>query len=269
MKFNEAFEFLAPKLLVTRKTLRNYEGAYKRYLAPTLGCKDISLIDADDIMTAIKDVSPQSGYQAMMVAKSIMREAKARSIISEVKTDRCRTPKISVKPGRFLTWKQIEQLPANRYQDHIRFLALHGLRWGEAVVLTESDIYDGLVHINKSIHGPTKTAAGNRVVPYLGYFKPFPKTRKPLAKVLNTHGVNIHSLRKSYAYILKSNNVHVTTAQRLMGHASAMVTLGIYTMVLDDEIRSTGDVISKMLATEKLTSVNSSHTLQQLHQVLP
>lgn len=268
MKFNEAFELLAPKLLVTKKTLSNYQGAYKRYLAPTLGYREISQIDADDLMTAIKDVPTQSRYQAMMVAKSIMREAKARSIINEVKTDKCRTPKISVRPGKFLTWEQIEQLPPNKYQDQIRFLALHGLRWGEAVVLTESDIYDGLVHINKSIHGPTKTAAGNRVVPYLGYFKPFPKTRKPLAKVLNAHGVNIHSLRKSYAYILKSNNIHVTTAQRLMGHSSAMVTLGIYMMVLDDEIRGTGEVISKMLAREKLTTVNNSHNLQQLHQVL-
>ncbi len=103
-----------------------------------------------------------------------------------------------------------------------------------------------MVHINKSIHGATKSAAGNRIVPYLGHFKKFPKTRKPLAKVLNAQGVNIHSLRKSYAYILKTNNVHVTTAQRLLGHASPMVTLQIYTMVLDDEIRSTGQRLSKV-----------------------
>ena len=37
--------------------------------------------------------------------------------------------------------------------------------------------------------------------------------------------------------------MHVTTAQRLMGHASPMVTLGIYTAVLDDEILSTGKIL--------------------------
>lgn len=246
MKLNEAFDFLSPKLVVSKKTLKNYQGAYKRYLAPTLGCKEICAIEADDLMAAIKSAPPQSAYQAMMVAKTIMREAKARGIIDEVKINNCRSPRIHVKPGKFLTWKQIENLPPNKYSEQIKFLALHGLRWGEAVVLTEADIYDGLVHIDKSIHGPTKTAAGNRVVPYLGYFKPLPKTRKPLAKVLNAQGVNIHSLRKSYAYILKSNNVHVTTAQRLMGHASPMVTLGIYTLVLDDEIRNTGEILSKV-----------------------
>jgi integrase len=144
---------------------------------------------------------------------------------------------------RFLTWDQLADVNLGKYSEQIKFLALHGLRWGEAVALRQEDIYDGLVHINKSVHGATKTKAGVRVVPYVGHFKKFPKTRKPLAKILNAHGVNIHSLRKTYAYVLKSNGVHVTTAQRLMGHASPMVTLGIYTAVLDDEIISTGKIL--------------------------
>ena len=246
MKLDEAFDFLSPKLVITKKTLNNYQGAYRRYLSPKLGQMSIGCIDADDLRKALCCVPPQSAYQALMVCKTIMREAKVRDLIDEVKIDSCKTPRINVKPGKFLTWDQIEKMPANKYSEQIKFLALHGLRWGEAVVLTEEDIYDGMVHINRSIHGATKSAAGNRIVPYLGHFKKFPKTRKPLAKVLNAQGVNIHSLRKSYAYILKTNNVHVTTAQRLLGHASPMVTLQIYTMVLDDEIRSTGQRLSKV-----------------------
>jgi hypothetical protein len=45
----------------------------------------------------------------------------------------------------------------------------------------------------------------------------------------------------------ESNGVHVTTAQRLMGHASPMVTLGIYTAVLDDEIYEAGDILRQKL----------------------
>jgi integrase len=246
MKLDEAFDFLSPKLVITKKTLKNYQGAYKRYLSPALGDRPIASINADDVMDALSDAPPQSAYQALMVCKTIMREAKVRDLIDEVKIDSCKTPRINVKPGKFLTWDQIEKMPNNKYSEQIKFLALHGLRWGEAVVLTEEDIYDGMVHINRSIHGATKSAAGNRVVPYLGHFKKFPKTRKPLAKVLNAQGVNIHSLRKTYAYILKSNNVHVTTAQRLLGHASPMVTLQIYTLVLDDEIRKTGQMLSQL-----------------------
>jgi hypothetical protein len=73
--------------------------------------------------------------------------------------------------------------------------------WGEAVALTQNDIYDGRVHISKSIHGQVKSRAG----------------------------------------------VHVTTAQKLMGHADPGVTLGIYTRFRDEEIDNAGAAIMDSL----------------------
>ena len=67
--------------------------------------------------------------------------------------------------------------------------------------------------------GETYTVAGNRVV-----LLPSP------------HGVTVHSLRKTYAYTLKSSQIHVTTAAKMMGHSNPLVTLKIYTLVLDDGI---------------------------------
>ena len=243
MLFDALATLVMPILPITKKTRSNYQGSYDRYLAPTLGSKRVVLITSDDVMAAIKDAPAQSAYQALMVGKTLMREAKVRHIIDICVTDDCKLPQMHVGQTRFLTWDQLDDINLGKYSEQIKFLALHGLRWGEAVVLKQEDIYDGLVHINKSVHGATKSKAGVRVVPYVGHFKKFPKTRKPLAKVLNANGVNIHSLRKTYAYVLKSNGVHVTTAQRLMGHASPMVTLGIYTAVLDDEILSTGKIL--------------------------
>jgi integrase len=69
----------------------------------------------------------------------------------------------------------------------------------------------------------------------------------PIAKALEPYGVTIHSLRKSYAYFLKSNNVHVTTAAKFMGHSNPLVTLKIYTLVLDDEIDQIGEVLRQKL----------------------
>ena len=232
-----------PVMRITKKTRKNYQGAYSRYLAPKIGASDITHLTSDDFSNALVGLPAQTAYQALMVGKSLLREAKSRNLVSEVVTDNCKAPRISPSSTKFLTWDQLNAIELGKYSEQIKFLALHGLRWGEAVALRQEDIYDGLVHINKSVHGATKTKAGVRVVPYVGHFKKFPKTRKPLAKVLNANGVNIHSLRKTYAYVLKSNGVHVTTAQRLMGHASPMVTLGIYTAVLDDEILSTGKIL--------------------------
>jgi len=85
--------------------------------------------------------------------------------------------------------------------------------------LTNDDIRVDRAYINKSIHGGTKSQSGNRVVPLVGEFASFPKSPKTLRKVLDPHGIHIHSLRHTYAYILKSQGIHVTTAQKLMGHS--------------------------------------------------
>lgn len=250
MNLNTLAELIIPLLNLTKKTNYTYNWSYARHFAPTLGDIDINEITRSQIETIIMKLPSQTGYQALMIMKALFREAEARSWINENPTRGIKAPKIRVKPSRFLTWEEIDNADFGKYQSQIKFLALHGLRWGEAVVLTKNDIRDGLIYINRSIHGDTKTASGVRTVPYIGFFKPLPKTRKPIAKVLSPYGVTIHSLRKSYAYILKSNNVHVTTAQKLLGHASPMVTLAVYTQVLDNEIHETG---ARIISSLRLT----------------
>ena len=247
MNLNTLSELIFPVLGLTKKTQYTYRWSYQKHFAPILGVRTLDSITRSDIEKIILALPNQTGYQALMILKALFREACLRQWITTNPTLGIKAPRIRVKPSRFLTWEQIEKGDFGKYQTHIKFLALHGLRWGEAVVLTADDIRDGLVHINRSIHGDTKSAAGVRTVPYLGYFHPFPKTRKPIARVLKPYGVNIHSLRKSYAYILKSNDVHVTTAQKLLGHASPMVTLAVYTQVLDNEIHETGEKIMASL----------------------
>ncbi|MEI6038410.1 MAG: hypothetical protein WCQ52_01860 [Actinomycetes bacterium] len=115
------------------------------------------------------------------------------------------------------------------------------------------------------IHGATKTMAGVRQVPYFGYFKEFPRTRVPIAKALEPYGVTIHSLRKTYAYFLKSNNVHVTTAAKFMGHSNPLVTLKIYTLVRDDEINLVGDELRKVLTFSPDLVRDTNDMLTQSH----
>ena len=61
-----------------------------------------------------------------------------------------------------------------------------------------------------------------------------------MRRELAEHGEHIHSLRYAYAYLLKTSEVHVTTARKLMGHANPGVTLGIYTRLRDEEIENAG-----------------------------
>jgi len=61
-------------------------------------------------------------------------------------------------------------------------------------------------------HGQTKSKAGIRTVPLVSEFVPLPKSPKTLNRALKEHSVTTHSLRHTYAYLLKQQGVHVTTA---------------------------------------------------------
>ena len=247
MKTSPFFEQVLPYLDITPKTRSNYEGAYRLNLKPYIGHKTLDSITKADLVMALEPLPPQTRYQSLMTARVIFREAKARDLIVENPAASIKPPRISVQPAKFLTWEEVSDIDFGNQTQRIRFLALHGLRYGEAAALQESDIYDGLVHINKSKYGPTKTKAGVRNVPHLSNFEPFPLHQRSIARALAPHGVTVHSLRKTYAYTLKSANIHVTTAAKLMGHSNPKVTLRIYTQVRDDELSTSGSALKAYL----------------------
>ena len=222
-----------PHLPVTPKTLVNYRSAYSKNLHSKIGYKPIQEVTKRDLIDALAPLPPQTKYQTFIETSPLQGVP---------------TPKVHVRPQEFLTWSELSAMDFGRHTAHIRFLALHGLRWGEAAALTEEDIYDGFVHITKSIHGATKTPSGVRKVPLISEFKEFPICQKYVAKALKPYGVTVHSLRKTYAYNLKEAGVHVTTAAKLMGHSNPMVTLKIYTLVRDSEILESGKLISNLIA---------------------
>lgn len=232
-------------LPVRHKTRANYLSVLRLHIFPTLAHREISTINRFDIQSTIHGLPPQTAAMSLAVIKTIFREALAQEIVDASPAHGVTTPKIMVKPREFLTWDEVSRSSFGKYTPQIRFLALHGLRWSEAVALTIDDIRDDRVWINKSIHGQTKSKAGIRSVPLVSPFIAFPKSPKTLRKVLKPFGVDIHSLRHTYAYLLKQQGVHVTTAQRLLGHSDPRVTMGIYTQVLDTEIDDVGLLLSK------------------------
>jgi integrase len=184
-----------------------------------------------------------------MVARVIFREAKERELLDVSPVDTIPTPNVKVRHLKFLTWEELQEIDFGFHTKRIRFLALHGLRYGEAAALTKLDIYDDRVHITKSKYGPTKTKSGVRSVPLMCEFVEFPQFQDRIAKALRPYGVTVHSLRKTYAYMLKQANVHVTTAAKLLGHSNPLVTMKIYTQVLDDEIDKTGVTLKEFFKT--------------------
>jgi integrase len=216
---------------------------YRRYIHPALHQYELDEVKREHIQNLIKILPPQTGATTLAVLKTIFREAIDNAYCENSPAATVRRPRIQVIPRKFIPLPELVNLEFPKFKIQITFLAMHGLRWGEAAALTENDIHGGRVHVTKSIHGELKSRAGIRTVPHVSEFKLFPKTPKALRKELAVYGAHIHSLRHTYAYLLKTSGVHVTTAQKLMGHADPGVTLGIYTRFRDEEIDAAGVAI--------------------------
>jgi integrase len=234
-------------LPIRAKTRSTYLSMLKCHVVPTLGSHSIEAITRGDIQRSLRGLPPQTAAMTLAVIKSVYREAEARGIVDSSPTHGISWPKIMVSPRKFLTWEEVKLADFGNYTTCIRFLALHGLRWSEAMALTDEDIRDGRIYVSKSVHGQTKSKAGIRTVPLMCELPEFPSSPKTLRKVLKPHGVTIHSLRHTYAYLLKQQGVHVTTAQRLLGHSDPRITMGIYTQVLDNEIDEAGFILARAI----------------------
>jgi len=247
LNFNDFARSVISVLPIRQKTRTTYLSAFTRHIEPTLRSKTIYEVSRADVHRVLAPLSPQLAATTLAVLKMLYREGIADGIITSSPVHGVSGPKIFVPPRKFLTWGELSVLEFGKYSSQIQFLALHGLRWGEAVALTTDDVRDGRIYVSRSIHGQTKSKAGVRMVPLIGKFTQIPKSPKTLRKVLKPHGVTIHSLRHTYAYLLKQQGVHVTTAQRLLGHSDPRVTMGIYTQVLDNEIDDVGAMLQRAI----------------------
>ena len=248
MLVNEWVEILWGVLNVRPKTLLNYKHQYGKYLEPVMGSVELDKVEPVAIQRCLLSLPPQTSRHCLMLIKTIYREAALYGQSTINPSLGLKTPAIQLSEKKFLTWEEVHSKEWGRYNEQIRFLALHGLRWSEAAVITEDDIRDGFVFISKSVYGPCKSKSSIRKVPYLGHFEPLPITYKPMQKCANLHGVTVHSFRRTYAYLLKTQGVHVTTAQRLLGHSDPMMTLKVYTSVLDSEIDDAGVLLLRAIS---------------------
>ncbi len=222
------------------KTKKVYFSALNCHVFPRLGARELSSLTKSDIQETVRDLDSPIAAKTLAVLKTVFREAIDNKLLEISPAVGVRIKPNRSRPRKFLTWEEVKNGNFGKYEHQVKFLAAHGLRWSEALALTASDFHDGRILVTKSIHGDTKSRSSMRVVPQLTEFRDFPRSPKTLRNVLDPYGVCIHSLRHTYAYLLKQQGIHVTTAQRLLGHSDSRITMNIYTQVLDEEVDSAG-----------------------------
>lgn len=243
MRFENFAVEIVNVLSLREKTKKDYRSALYCHVFPKVGQRDLASIVKNDIQDCIQRLEPPIAAKTLAVLCTVFREAIDYGYIEISPTIGVRSKVLQTIPRKFLKWEEIKGAEFGKYKVQVMFLAAHGLRWSEALALTPSDFHDGRISVNKSIHGESKSKSSVRVVPQITEYEEFPRSPKTLRNVLDPYGVCIHSLRHTYAYLLKQQGIHVTTAQRLLGHSDSRITMNIYTQVLDEEIDTAGALL--------------------------
>ena len=243
MRLNDWADMAWDMLAVSDLTLYNYKLKYHKHIAPVFGDQDIETVTRKEVQLWVLSLSPSVGKACLPVLSSLMSQACDYEMIPAnpclgVKKKKHTSPRRDFSP-----LEELENITPTKYLPPILFVAKHGLRASEAYAVTHADIAraeeTGLLVIDKTIYGSSTKSGHARSVPYMGNFATLPKSRQ-FRTCLKPY--TFHSLRKTYAYWLKSKGVHITTIQKLLGHSDIKTTM-IYLDSLDSEVLEVGHLL--------------------------
>ncbi len=238
-----------------------------------------------------KDLSPATVNLAYRYLRVLVKQAQAWGIIDSNPCTSIVLPRIPGKELAFLPPSDISDLLEKAPEPErtlFALLAYSGLRLGEALALQwrNIDFEHGALFVEKTysyhggIHDP-KTKASRRAVPMfpdlatlLSDYRAaltdstpdtllFSKGKGPLdpanlrkvfAKALKDAAlprVTIHSLRHTYASAMLAAGASVKALQRSLGHASATMTLNVYSHMIPENMESSLLKVQALFAGKK------------------
>jgi len=204
----------------------------------------------------------------------------------------------------YLTHEQLHALAdrAGEYRTLILVLGYCGLRWGEATALRLSDVdlLHGRLHVRRSVsdvngalvYGMPKNHA-TRSVPipaflhgdlealmvgrgpddplfasprggalYLRNFRY--RDFDPAARAAGLTGVTPHVLRHTAASLAIAAGANVKAVQRMLGHASAAMTLDVYSGLFEDDLDGVASRLNEAAAAVRADSVRTGGSIRTL-----
>ncbi|UXA09990.1 site-specific integrase [Mycobacterium sp. SMC-8] len=240
--------------------------------------------------TAIK---PATIKRAHYVLAQILADAVTDNLIPKNPAAGLALPKAARKRPVYLDHQQVDSLADSAGENGalVLTLAYTGLRWGEAIGLRVADldllrkralIHENAVQSGTDIHVGTPKAHKQRVVPLPEFLVPLlarqcenkgrgdllfgggAHLRRPhpvsgwFAKAVTASGVprvTPHDLRHTAASLAISAGANVKAVQRMLGHASAAMTLDIYADLFDDDLEAVATALDKARTASRQVSV--------------
>lgn len=230
-----------------------------------------------------KAVGAAAVKRAHHVLSQILADAVRDNLIPKNPAAGLSLPRTKRKTPVYLDHQQVAQL-ADEAGDNgtlVLMLAYTGLRWGEAIGLRVGDldmlrkralIHENAVQSGTSIHVGTPKAHKQRSVPLPEFLVPMlarqcegrergdllfgdgEHLRRPhptsgwFAKAVTSAKVprvTPHDLRHTAASLAVSAGANVKAVQRMLGHASAAMTLDLYADLFDDDLEAVATALDK------------------------
>lgn len=123
---------------------RDLESSYETHVEPRWADVAIGSILPTAVQTWVNEIDRSATvvWRARGILSGILDMAVDDKLIAQNKAKNVRLPKKIKGKHAYLTLKQVDRLAqeCGQHGDFVRFLALTGLRWGEAIALTGSDI---------------------------------------------------------------------------------------------------------------------------------
>jgi len=237
-----------------------------------LALSDVTPQDIDRIYTRMAKTPTHEGKRfksstIVGVAQTLhntFEHAKREKLISENPVDGAMRPKEVIEEKEVVSFEESARIarqldPTDRCALAVLIALEAGLRAGEVGGLKWDDVFDGCIHVRRTMHnngkeGPTKTVSSVRVVPISQVLKDAlekaprhgeyvcadelgsPLRPAKASKWLIAHrddmglpGWGMHHFRHQFATNLASNNINPRTMAALLGHSSPVISLQIYT----------------------------------------
>lgn len=226
-------------------------------------------------------LSPSRVKQAQSLLSSILKQAVVDGVLARNAALHVSTPKKKPRRQRYLTPDQVVRLSdaCERRQEGagslVTFLAWSGLRWGEATALRAADVdvarrrvrvHRALSEVGgRLIEGEPKSNEHRTVIvprhalPTVDGLEPndlvftAPKGGPLRSANFRRHvwlpavaecglgDLVVHDLRDTAASLAIATGASIKAVQRMLGHASAAMTLDVYGGLYDDDVEALAD----------------------------
>lgn len=260
-------EWLQSMTHVRESSRTAYDTALRIHVSPAFGTRQVATITTSDVRAWVANTSKNSGARTVRRAHYVLQAiletaAQDRRITRNPARGIKNLPPLPSKRHVYLDYPDVERLAiaAEDYGTLVRVAAYCGLRWGEIAALERDniDLTGRRIHVRRTVSGNGYDLPKNgqeRSVAYPDFLHAelsravlaadglvFPQARpKNFESWWETTrrkagmSITFHDLRHSAASFAVSSGASVKMIQRMLGHASAAMSLDVYADLFEQD----------------------------------